>query len=79
MLPFHFLPHHETLHIMSLSNYVCLSSLAVARTGPVRDVRECPSCPEQSQREHPHRSPHLDHCRQVGGGQWQHSNGGKDH
>lgn len=51
----------------------------MAGTGPVRNIRECPSCPEQSSREHPHRSSHLDHCCQVGGGKWQHSDGGQDH
>lgn len=70
---------HQTLHATSISDCFCTSSLAVARPGPVGDVRERPSCLEQSQREHPHRSPHLDHCCQAGGGQWQHSDGGQDH
>lgn len=67
--------HHKT----SISNYFCLSSPAVAGIGPVRDVWERTSCPEQSSRKHPHRSPHLDHRCQVGGGQRQHSDGGQDH
>lgn len=56
-----------------------LSSLALAGTGPVRDVWERSSCPEQSSREYPHWSPHLDHCCEAGGGQWEHSDGRKDH
>lgn len=71
--------HILTIALTSTSNYFCPFSLAVAGTGPVRDVRERPACPEQSSREHPNRSPHLDHCCQVGGGQWQHSDGGQDH
>lgn len=53
--------------------------LAVAGAGPPRDVRERPARSEQSPREHPHRSPHLDHGRQAGGSQWQHADGGEDH
>lgn len=53
--------------------------LAVAGAGPPRDIRERPACSEQSPREHPHRSPYLDHGRQAGGSQRQHSDGGEDH
>lgn len=75
----HLLSYQLLIKHKRISNRFCTSSLAVARPGPVGDVRERPSCLEQSQREHPHRSPHLDHCCQVGGGQRQHSDGGQDH
>lgn len=79
-MPFILIQHISRRRLFHLNvYYICLSSLAVVGTGEVRNVRERPSCLEQSSREHPHWSPHLDYGCQVGRGQWQYSDGRKDH
>ena len=61
-----------------MNHPLCLL-LAMAGAGQAGDVRERPPRPQQSPREHPHGPPHLDHRRQAGGGQRQHTDGGEDH
>lgn len=65
--------------IHSLCLNVFVSFIAMVGPGPLRDVWKRSTCSEQSSRKYPHWSPHLDHCCQVGRGQWQHSDGGEDH
>lgn len=53
--------------------------LALACLGPIRDLWKCKARSEQGPWEYSNRSAHLDHSCQVGGGQWEHTDGGKDH
>lgn len=70
----------------STNNVVCIPLtnwltvlLALACLGAVRDIWECEAGSEQSPWEYSNWSAHLDHSCQVGGGQWQHTDGGEDH
>lgn len=73
---------HKYCNLPLLYSYCKLSDLAfvaLVSFGPVRDVRERPSRPEQSQRKHSHWSAYLDNCCQAGGSQRKHSDGGENH
>lgn len=53
--------------------------LALACLGPAGDLWECQACFEQGPWEYSNWSTHLDHGRQVRGGQWQHTDGRENH